>query len=1152
MSTVYAMLVGIDKYLAPVPQLRGCVNDIKAIEAFLENRTQGSTLKTHVLLDAKATRAAVLDGFRTFLTQAGSEDVALFYYSGHGAQENAPQIFWGLEPDRRDETLVLYDSRNKDQFDLADKELSILIAEIAKKNPHIVVVLDCCHSGSGTRAALQGGLRERRAPLDPRERAAGTFIPELASFIADLERGITPTTPSPSSLTPPQGKHILLSACQSSETAKEANVGGQERGAFSAALIEALIGCGPSATYNDVLKRASANIKNTVREQLPQLEEHEGANASQPFLGGKVQATQNTFTVSFEQASNRWVIDGGAIHGVPAPKGNDTTTLAVFNVGATPEQRDDLEQAIGTATVTQAMPSQSAITLDLKSGQPDPQLTYTAIVTQQSVPKLDVSFNGDADGIKALQDALNTAGPQATPSLFVQESGTRDLTVTAQNGTYKISQRGRFISVEGGYSSSNAKNVVAQLEQIARWELTANLSNPGTGLNNQVTLDILDEHDELIPNNQGVTLEYTLKNGTLVEPNCKLRIKNIGQKTLFAAVIHLDESYGIDTQLSPVPGRAVLLEPGQEAFAFGGEAFPFVIPDDWITAGVTQVTDRIKLFTSTERFEPSLLTQDPLDVKAEDQTRSAEKGTRSIPISALEMLMDRVQTRAVGKPKKLSDWAVQDLIIITVRPADSSDIPSPGKSATLFTGVTLEGHPDLIGVKAALTSLPAVARDLQESGPEAVKNLSGRAVPPWLMQGHPEAFDTFSFSPETRGGSPQLQVLELKAIDEQTKLEYQNVTAEKPLVMHVDRKLKPGEYIVPTAFDPETKLHLPLGLGVSDANGVTITIERLPEPAVTTRSLGGSIQILFQKFIAQTLGTAFPYPLLRAATVSEDGKVTYSRPDEVANLAANAKNTLLFVHGIIGDTESMVPCVRPKHFGLELPALNDKYDLILTFDYENINDGIEKAANDLKACLEKAGLGQKRDGRSLKIVAHSMGGLVSRWYIEKLGGNAAIDKLVMLGTPNAGSPWPNVQAWATGMLGVGLNALGTGLWPVRIIGGLLGLIEKVDTNLDEMAPGSSILKALADTPDPGVPYEMIAGDVTKNTDRQAVLEKLLKRLGTVTLFSSQPNDIAVLNSSIVNVNANRDPKPLAPASVACDHMSYFGSFEGIEALVKAL
>jgi pimeloyl-ACP methyl ester carboxylesterase len=1147
MSTVYAMLVGIDQYQAPVPQLRGCVNDIKAIQAFLENRTQGSKLKTHVLLDAQATRSAVLEGFRTFLTQAGTDDVALFYYSGHGAQENAPQIFWGLEPDRRDETLVLYDSRSKDQFDLADKELSVLIAQVAKKKPHIVVVLDCCHSGSGTRAALEAGQRERRGPLDPRERAAGTFIPELASFIADLERSITPATPSPSSLTPPQGKHILLSACQSSETAKEANVGGQERGAFSAALIEALIGCGPAATYNDVLKRASANIKNTVREQLPQLEEHAGATASQPFLGGTIQATQNAFTVSFEQANNRWVIDGGAIHGVPAPKGTDTTTLAVFNVGTTAEQRDDLEQAIGTATVTQAMPSQSAIKLELKSSQPDPQLTYTAIVTQQSVPKLDVSFSGDADGIKALQDALNTAGPQAAPSPFVQESSTRDLTVSAQNGTYKISQRGRFISVEGGYSSSNAMNVVAQLEQIARWELTANLSNPGSELDGQVKLEVTDQTGTIIPSNQGVHLEYTFEDGTWLQPKCKLRIENTGSEILYAAVLHLDESYGVDAVLSP--SGVVELNPGEVAWAYNNKPIPFRVPDAWAKNGVTEVTDRIKLLTATDSFNPKLLGQAELNVQAAER---GIKDARGIPKSTLEVLMNRIQTREIGSDEPLSDWATQDILITTIRPADSSEIPSPGKSATLFTGVTLEGHPDLIGITAALTSLPAVARDIQESGPEAIKNLSGRTVHPPLMQGHPEAFEAFSFSPETRGGSPQLQVLELKAIDEQTKLEYQKVTAANPLVMHLDRKLAHGEYIVPTAFDPETKLHLPLGLGVSDANGVTITIERLPEPAVTTRSLGGSIQILFQKFIAQTLGTAFPYPLLRAATVSEDGKVTYSRPDEVANLATNAKNILLFVHGIIGDTESMVPCVRPKHFGLELPALNDKYDLILTFDYENINDGIEKAANGLKACLETAGLGQKRDGRTLKIVAHSMGGLVSRWYIEKLGGNIAIDKLVMLGTPNAGSPWPNVQAWATGMLGVGLNALGTGLWPVRIIGGLLGLIEKVDTNLDEMAPGSSILKALADTPDPGVPYEMIAGDVTKNTDRQAVLEKLLKRLGTVTLFSSQPNDIAVLNSSIVNVNANRDPKPLAPGSVACDHMSYFGSFEGIEALGKAL
>jgi len=37
------------------------------------------------------------------------------------------------------------------------------------------------------------------------------------------------------------------------------------------------------------------------------------------------------------------------------------------------------------------------------------------------------------------------------------------------------------------------------------------------------------------------------------------------------------------------------------------------------------------------------------------------------------------------------------------------------------------------------------------------------------------------------------------------------------------------------------------------------------------------------------------------------------------------------------------------------------------------------------------------------IIAHSMGGLVSRYYIENLGGDSKVDKLVTIGTPNHGT-----------------------------------------------------------------------------------------------------------------------------------------------------
>jgi hypothetical protein len=139
-SNVYALLVGIDAYQSPVPALRGCRNDIDTFGELLSARGPGDTIHIRTLLDEQATRAGVIAGFREHLAQAGEDDAALFYYSGHGSQEPAPEQWWHLEPDHLDETLVLYDSRAEGQWDLADKELAALIAEVAANHPHVVVV----------------------------------------------------------------------------------------------------------------------------------------------------------------------------------------------------------------------------------------------------------------------------------------------------------------------------------------------------------------------------------------------------------------------------------------------------------------------------------------------------------------------------------------------------------------------------------------------------------------------------------------------------------------------------------------------------------------------------------------------------------------------------------------------------------------------------------------------------------------------------------------------------------------------------------------------------------------------------------------------------------------------------------------------------
>src|SRR5262245_50624968 len=117
-GTVYALLVGINDYPAPVNPLRGCVNDVKRMLTFLQQHTQHGEFTLAPLLltsgdqentaEITPTRQAVINGFRTHLRQACHNDVALFYYSGHGSQAPSPPEFWHLEPDRLDETLVCY------------------------------------------------------------------------------------------------------------------------------------------------------------------------------------------------------------------------------------------------------------------------------------------------------------------------------------------------------------------------------------------------------------------------------------------------------------------------------------------------------------------------------------------------------------------------------------------------------------------------------------------------------------------------------------------------------------------------------------------------------------------------------------------------------------------------------------------------------------------------------------------------------------------------------------------------------------------------------------------------------------------------------------------------------------------------------------
>jgi len=123
MATIYALLVGINNY--PVKPLSGCINDLKAVEDYLQKmygKNKDITLKIKRITDEDAiqpTRANIITGFNHF-NNAGPNDTCFFYYSGHGSWTPAPKEFWS-EADMRSESFVCIDSRTPGGKDLMDK-----------------------------------------------------------------------------------------------------------------------------------------------------------------------------------------------------------------------------------------------------------------------------------------------------------------------------------------------------------------------------------------------------------------------------------------------------------------------------------------------------------------------------------------------------------------------------------------------------------------------------------------------------------------------------------------------------------------------------------------------------------------------------------------------------------------------------------------------------------------------------------------------------------------------------------------------------------------------------------------------------------------------------------------------------------------------
>lgn len=272
-----ALLVGINRYRIPGADLRGCVNDVKNLRAVLTAHYGFTGKDITTLTDYAATTKAMRYAITKLVTGARRGDVLFFHYSGHGA--NVPDKN-GDEADRRDEILCPTDLDWKDPLldDWLRKTFDAVPAEVS-----FTVIMDCCHSGTNTRAILPPD-----APVVPR------YLPNPWDLMA-TESGRRLRGAVKGSLrrsTPVRRKkdivavnipEVLVTGCRDTQTSADAHIAGSFNGALTYNLVATIKAARGRLTYRELHAGTVKRLRRDGFSQVPQLEGRASA-FDRPFL----------------------------------------------------------------------------------------------------------------------------------------------------------------------------------------------------------------------------------------------------------------------------------------------------------------------------------------------------------------------------------------------------------------------------------------------------------------------------------------------------------------------------------------------------------------------------------------------------------------------------------------------------------------------------------------------------------------------------------------------------------------------------------------------------------------------------------------------------------------------------------------------------
>ncbi|MFK7921847.1 MAG: caspase family protein [Bacteroidia bacterium] len=613
-QTLYALLIGIDRYGEDIEPLEGCENDARAMLDFLRRQLNfnGHAYQIMSLLNEKAHKENVNRAIKELLSQAGEGEEVLFYFAGYGDVDESVLMQKApfKDPVRK---LVLYAEGERFFSDFEDGDMRELAQQLDRQKAKLTTIIDAGF------VAVPGEIEQTARVRHLRK----IDLPSASMGLPSPFEKIATDTNSPI---------FELYAAKSRNTTTEMILGDEVRGIFTYNLIKSLSQKKGTQGLNEVFQDLRERLARQSAHAAPNLSFEHWQESDEPqFLGAMLAHQGARFEIRFVPEQSAWRLDAGYRDGLRAqhPVTGEMSVLDLFEAGVPPEAMALGKGLIGQVGAESVRARSSWI---VPQGEIDlnPELAYVARLNRLPIERLrfhidetsfqqaklpyyktDLSRYIKTDREKENQLYLLPEIDESKAQYFLQADSDQIWLSHRRDSSRPILVPAK--ANIGKWDRSFAK-AVNQMIHLSKWDNILNLYNPNSQIEeNLISLEIISATEQAAYPPETIGYEFAVP-----EPlQIRIRLHNYSKQPLYLGLLYLSS----DLAISPIPIRegSNLLQPGESIIAIDGETASLSFSRRQQEMGQHETIDYFKLIASPEPFNPQIL--EMLDIE-----RQSEKG----------------------------------------------------------------------------------------------------------------------------------------------------------------------------------------------------------------------------------------------------------------------------------------------------------------------------------------------------------------------------------------------------------------------------------------------------------------------------------------------------------------------------------------------